>query len=246
MSHARALANAISGFETMPRSLSFEAVNLHDIPEVYDRKSKTLTLDKRDWQQPDVVCLALEGNRHNIFSLLQTKHKFSLGDAEQGSIPPADPKAVAQDMSDLQFVPRDMLKMAFRQGLGRVDILTGIIQSHFAGARFIHICSPPPVLAMRPLPAPEDRPADFNMSLYYLDFDACPPPLRLRIFEVQSEIYAEVAARHGAVFLAPPEQALTPDGFLDDAHWDSDPTHGNSLYGRLVLAQISAIVGTER
>ena len=239
MSHAIALAKAASG--AVPGRVTYEIVNLHDAPRLYDRKTKALKLGGRSWERPDLVCMALEGNHHNTFSLLHTKQKFRLGDAELGAVP----AGAGQEGGDLPFVPRDMLKAAFRRALGRLDRLTETIQAHFPGARFVHLCSPPPVLAMRPMPGPEDLPPDFNEMLYYLDFAACPPALRMRIFQVQAEIYAELAARHGSVFLAPPAQALTADGFLDSAHWDFDPTHGNARYGALVLAQIEAMLGQE-
>lgn len=241
MSHVGALTRAIEELDHGSDPMEYEAVNLRVSPDICDLKRGSLLLENRTWRRPDVVCLALEGNQHNVFSLLHTKHKFRLGDAALGAVP----ALTSQNSSELQFVPRDMLKSEFKSKLWRIDAFAATIHAFFPQARFLHICAPPPVLAMPPKPPPEEQPEGFDMMLYYLDFDACPPDLRLKIYELQTEIFAEVAARHGAVLLDPPRQARRPDGFLDTAYFDVDPTHGNSRYGKLVLAQIEAFIGEE-
>lgn len=222
-----------------PGPARFEIVNLRTAPDIFEPDSRILRLDGRSWQHPDVVCLALEGNLHNVFNLLKTPERFRLGDAESGSVPvaavPDDPDCPAGGW----FVPRDMLRALFKRRLKRLDIWTDAIHARFPKARFIHICAPPPVLALPPLPDPAERRADQNVMMYFMGFDASPPLLRMKIFDVQTDIYAELAARHGAVFLAPPAMARMAGGFLDPAYWDNDPTHGNTAYGRLVIDQIT-------
>lgn len=245
MSHVSALANAAGRTDDATGGLTYEFVNLRNEPALYDKREKKLLLANRQWSRPDMVCLALEGNLHNVFSLQQTKRTFSLGDAALGSVPPPDSTVASQDSVNPQFVPRDMLKLAFQRKLSHLDGLIVAIAAHFPGARFVHVCAPPPVLSLPPMPSPEDQPPDFNPMIYYLDFGACTPALRLKIYQIQTEIFVELAARHGATFLHPPVQSLSPEGFLDTAYWDWDPTHGNARYGRLVLDQIEATVAAE-
>ena len=247
MSHVMALANALAEGHGRPGAaafepVTFEIVNLREEPRLYDRKTRELRPERRRWRRPDVVCMAFEGNQHNVFSLLQTKQKFRIGDASLGSVPGAGEGAGEEDAL---FVPRDLLKMQFLRKLGRIDALSEAIRAHFPAARLAHLCAPPPVLSMPPPPPPGERPEGLNMMIYYLDFGACTPGLRMKIYDLQTEIFAELAARHGTAFLPPPEQARRPDGFLDTPFWDFDPTHGNARYGRLVLDQIEAFAAME-
>ncbi len=228
MSHTVALSNAI--LETEKAYL--EIVNLRTAPDIYHREDHILQLDARSWEKPDIVCLSIEGNHHNVISLTRIKENFRIGDEECGSVPADDKKG--------WFVPSDMMRMLLRQRLRQVKILESVIHAYFSDAVFIHISAPPPNLSFR---------ADDNQGKlreryvreFSQGFEAVPPLLRLTIYQLQCEIYMGFAAAFGAVFLKPPAAALSPQGFLDTAFRDDDPTHGNSAYGRLVIEQIKAI-----
>ena len=81
---------------------------------------------------------------------------------------------------------------------------------------------------------------------YARGFDLLSPLLRLKIYRIQCEFYARSAKTYGAVFFEPPAEALSPEGFLDPAFREIDPTHGNAAYGRLVIDQIKAVIGMEQ
>ena len=203
-----------------------------------------------------MVCLSIGGNLHNWFSLLENPRKFRLGDAVLGSVPPATLPQPGP-YPDRYFVPRDLLRSLFIQRLEETRILTEQIHAHFAQARFIQLCAPPPIKD-RPSPNAVAAPLlaesrvlgqdglDQSKIIHIMAFDAAPPQLRMKVFEVQTDIYAAHAQTLGALFLPPPPEALTPDGFLDRPYWDTDPTHGNAAYGRLVLKQIRVAAGIPR
>lgn len=93
----------------------------------------------------------------------------------------------------------------------------------------------------------DQRAAQNTLMAHFVNADIAPPPLRMKIFDVQTDVYTRCAAAFGAVFLEPPAAALTQDGFLDMAFWaTADPTHGNAAYGRLVIDQIKAVIGMDQ
>ena len=65
-----------------------------------------------------------------------------------------------------------------------------------------------------------------------------PPDMRMRLYEIQREIYASYAKKLNATFVQPPVVTLDEHGFLARDFWNIDPTHGNTDYGRHVLNQI--------
>lgn len=227
MSHVRALRSAL----TAEDEALVEVINLRLASDVFDSKTQKLSLGARNWSDFDVVCLSMGGNLHNVFSLMEGREPFALGDAQLGRVP-------TQDMTR-HFVPRDMLTAEFARRLKPMLQQERVAHEHFPRARFIHLCPPPPVRALRPSAASTTTLAAEVLLRFQMVFEAAPSSdLRRRIFDVQREIYAANASALGAVFLEPPAEAITPDGLLDDRYWDDDPTHGNAAYGRLVLRRV--------
>jgi len=230
MSHVAALASALGPGE----GARVEVVNLVTARDVFRFEVERLEMGKRDWGDPDVVCMAMGGNMHNWFSLLENPEPFRLGDAAAGSVP-ADPAR--------RFVPRDMLRALFEGRLKGVARCSALVQAHFPRARFLYLAPPPPVRALRPLDPDAAPPTGPAAQFRYLAFDAAPPDLRRRIYDIEREVLAGIARGLGAPVIDPPAAACSPEGLLGDAFWDEDPTHANATYGRLVLDQIHARTG---
>ncbi len=224
MSHIGALRKAI----TAEQADFIDTIALPALPEDLDPRRGEIKLWERKGLKANVVCLSIRGNFHNLFGLLENPEKFRLGDAVEGSVPTGG--------SDRRFIPRDMLRAHFK---GQLDTLltkwNDLLHSRFPGARFVHICAPPPIEDEAHLRA---HPGPFGPKMH---LGIAPRDLRMKIWELQVEIYEEQAARFGAVFLRPPAEALTADGFLKRAYWHGDPTHANALYGQLVLKQILSL-----
>ena len=240
MSHLRALRSAV----TTAEDHFLEIVGLRSAPDIMDQSTLILRMEGRQWQSPDVVCLSLDRNLHNVFSLKENPEKFRVGDAVLGSVPPVPPDH--SDQPTRRFVPRDMLQVMFQRRLRREENWTRIIHDYFPKARFIYLSGTPPPLDLPPVNP--DQPATQNtLMAHFVNADIAPSPLRMKIFDVQTDVYTRWATAFGAVFLEPPAAALTQDGFLDAPFWATgDPTHGNAAYGRLVIEQIKAVIGMDQ
>ena len=228
MSHVRALSDARTDAE-LDR---VQAVNLRDHPQAFDRKASRFLGVEGMEASPDLVCVTVAGNFHNIFCLMENPQKFRLGDAFSGSVP-AD--------KDRRFVPRDLLRAHFDQRLAAVWTMQRALHGHFPKARFAHLSAPPPVVALPKLSDAELAEGGKKAMLQFLAFDAAPAELRLAVWDLQQELCRDQAAGLNAVFLEPPRSALDAEGFLATDFWTDDPTHGNAGYGRLVLDQIAAL-----
>jgi hypothetical protein len=68
-----------------------------------------------------------------------------------------------------------------------------------------------------------------------------PPPLRLKIWKLQSEIREAECKRMGVQYLPAPAQSIGPDGFLVREGWSVDGVHATAWYGGLVLQQLANI-----
>lgn len=232
MSHIRALSDALSDARADSETGSVQALNLRDHPKAFDRKGSRFLGAADMVEAPDLVCLTLAGNFHNIFCLMENAAKFRLGDPLLGTVPEA--------AADRPFVPRDLLRAHFDQRLDPVWTMQRAVHARFPAARFAHLSAPPPVIALPALSEADLAEGGKKTMFQFLAFDAAPAALRLRIWGLQQELCREQAAMIGADFIEPPAAALDGAGFLAAGFWTDDPTHGNAAYGRLVLDQIAA------
>lgn len=221
MSHVEAIDRALSAADRG----RIRVIGLNREPRFYDVGANQLTLSAYEGRHPDLVCISLGGNFHNIFGLIELPQPIRIGDRAQGSVP-ADPVRA--------FLPHDLMRAHFERRIERLLGHAGAIHDRFAGARFLHLCAPPPIADESHLAA---HPGVFGARMH-LGF--APRALRLVLHGLQRDIYAARAARLGAEFLDPPAAARDGDGFLRRDYWANDPTHGNADYGRLVLDQIRA------
>jgi len=223
MSHVGAIARAL----TAEQKKRFTLVNLNADDGVMERENRRVNFDARNWPEPTTVCLTISGNFHHIFGLFEQPEPFRLGDAEAGSVP-ADPGR--------RFVPYDLLYAYFETRLKAVLGYEEQFHARFPGARFIHLCTPPPIADEAFL---RENPGQYFAKHMHRGF--APPDMRLRLYRIQSDIYAGFARKLGATFLRPDPAALDANGFLARDYWNIDPTHGNTAYGRLVVGQILAL-----
>lgn len=223
MSHVEALAQALRPDE----AASVRIINLNRAPKLYSVADNLLSPDAYPGPEPELVCLSVGGNFHNIFGLIELPQPISLRDARRGSVP-LDAEAAAR-----HWLPHGLMRAHFQRRLERLLQHLEPLHRRFAGARFLHLSAPPPIGDAAHLRA---HPGIFasRMARGIAPFD-----LRQALYRIQRDIAAERAQALGARFLDPPAAALDRQGALAEGYWADDPTHGNAVYGRLVLDQIA-------
>ena len=223
MSHTNAIRDALTQAE-LP---CCAVLNVNAQPALMSEKTQSFDMTAfPDWR-PDVVVLSMSGNTHNVIGLFNHPRPFAIGHPVHGRVP-ADP--------DRAFIPQDAARAFLAQKIAQRFAPFADLHAHYKGVTFVHLSAPPPV-------GDEDHiRANPGSFAEMLPMGISPPDLRMALFDLQTDIYAERAAQHGAAFLLPPRAALTDTGFLGPGYVADDPTHGNAAYGRLVLNQIDSLM----
>lgn len=169
--------------------------------------------------EPDFVCLCLGGNFHNVVGLLEHPQPFNFGS-------PMLQDAPSEDQAR-HLVPRALMRALFLQKAHPelMDILFGC----FSRAKRLVMNAPPPVADFAHI---KNNPGVFAERI---DQGPAPAELRLKLFDLQTEVFAELACDHGATFVTAPSHAKTANGFLSQRYANDDPTHGNAAYGAEML-----------
>jgi len=184
--------------------------------------------------KPDVVAMLQEttgpifsmvgGNAHNNFGIIQQGPAMDF-------IHPRHPHL--SNNSTAMRLPYQLVRDAVEQ---RASVWPAVFTAlcQLAPGRIIHFESPPPIaneqfLVKRLRGRFRARGLD-NIKIN-------PPTLRYKLWQTNSDIYRDLCARHGQVFVPSPEVAQTSMGFLAYSYWN-DPTHANQAYGALVLQRM--------
>lgn len=169
--------------------------------------------------EPDVICLCLEGNRHNVLGLVENPSPFSIGHEEAGCVPPMG--------GERHFIPYRVLWDIY--DTPRLRALTPNIFSLFPTAKRICLSPPPPVGDWKRI-----RLGPWMNALK--DRDPTPKELKLHLYRVQCEVLRDMAEKVGASFIEP-DESLLDDGFLS-IDYCADVTHGNVAYGEVMLKRV--------
>jgi hypothetical protein len=102
-------------------------------------------------------------------------------------------------------------------------------------AKVVFICTPPPKAENEFIRQRAAR------SLALDGESIASPALRLKLWRAEAELVRKLAEEYGAVFLDPPVETMTPDGFLRREYYE-DATHANAAYGSLVLDQLQGML----
>lgn len=218
MSHVRSLRSAAQ--ERGESDFRFEIIKPSAISP--GRREEVKLSLARLWcrigYRPDVLCLMLGGNVHNILGLLNHPVPFHLD--------PTQPQG--------QFIPRNMMRAGIEQRYAKQFALSDKIAAAFPHARRLVVSAPPP------LSDPEHIRRYAGSFRPNLAQGVSPEAHRLALFQLQTEVFRAYAARINAGFVTPPPEALTRSGMLAMPFARDDPTHANSAYGALMLARIRA------
>jgi len=174
----------------------------------------------------DVVVSSVDGNKHAMIGLIQHAIPFDLMDATGA------PSALAVGVT---LIPRAMFRGYFEFDMARSDCEKVIGLDKAGAQRTLHLAPPPPKADVAHI---LNKPETHFAANGILDRGVTPAALRLRIWELQVTVTAQILERSGIDMLAPPVATLTPEGFLHPDFYAVDATHANSAYGARVLDQI--------
>ncbi|APE43438.1 hypothetical protein BOO69_08415 [Sulfitobacter alexandrii] len=169
--------------------------------------------------EPDVVCLSIAGNKHNIMTLFEQPEPFTIAGKQL-------------DDKSRTSIPLAVMKDAIAEKNRGTAKTFNKMHDEFPNAKFIYICAPPPISdtsTIRHLP-------EFFQKMSVNGY--APNKLRHAVYKLQSDWYEKLAEQNGAHFIPPPAEAVTEDGMLASEFCGGDPTHANRKYGDLVLNQI--------
>ena len=225
MSHVQAIDRALTAAERQVISV----IDLNAAPDLFNKTANRINLGLLPVAGVTHVFLSIRGNDHNILGLIESPLPVRIGDGPMGSIP-ADPGR--------HFIPEDMMRSLMRARLE--DQSFGLMQDlarHFSAATICQLASPPPCGDAAHI---AKFPGIFRSLLHQ---GVSPMPLRRKIYDLHTELYQAACQKLGIGFIRPPQVAVAPDGAMKAEYWNSDPTHGNAAYGRLVIDQIVATAG---
>ncbi len=190
-------------------------------------KAGVPTTDLRDFYDPTHVFSILGGNRHYNVGLVEHEHKMQvLADADDMLLAP-DRTLISNAMM------RDLMLEMTRDPLFMMKNIRG-----FYSCPITHVMSPPPIDL-------EDISDKLDRAMQQLgDFTATPPLHRLRCYRIFCSVMREFCRREGFEVLDPPEEAVSPEGFLREEYHGPNATHANGRYGYLILRNILQSVVT--
>lgn len=220
-SHTQALEEAVKG------DTPFE---IHWLKTKAEARFGTLTMDEAvdrvtSLSAEDRLVVMHLGALHNIYGLLNSKPPFTFSGLETSS------EAAVN-------IPRATMKAMMREKICGDVVLRRIVKS--APCPVFHAMTPPP---KEKLQLPEKSGKLYRgASIQELGFS--PAPLRKEIWRLEQSEVAAYCDTLGVSPLAPPEQAITPDGFLKEDCYANDATHANALYGEYLRTQFAALLAT--
>ena len=216
-SHTNALSMALA--ETPDPS--FQVINVNTLDEQSDlTRQGLLRLSK-----PTHLVSMVGGNTYYQVALLEHPQRLQvLSGPEDTDLDPERHLVTYQMM-------RDFLANACR---GHFQLIARMQEVY--ELPLTHVISPPPLAA-----------ADLSDILppaYRKNGSAgtVPPLLRLKIYQMKSEIIREFCASRSFGVIGPPAEACDEQGFLRDAYRSFTATHAGKEYGHLVMKQIAEMV----
>ena len=223
MSHANTLAHAHRAAGSPPEYLVIPLTGRRAAmaPDVVDG-----TIVGTMPGQVRSLFLALYGNAHNSFALVEQDPPIWTKTADGRKVPP--------ETSGRRKMSRGAIRRRLSRALMPVQSDFAAYRKAYPDAAVFVVGTPPPICDEDHIRANPSAFAD------RLEQGVAPASLRVAVYAIQMELIAEFAAAEGFEVIAPPPEAVTPAGELAPAYWNRDPTHGNPAYGKLVFEQIRA------
>ena len=168
----------------------------------------------------------LGGNDHSMVGMLNHPRRFDF-------VLPEAPGLPVDETAEL--LPAGLLRAELARRIApHLEVLAACRAA--VPGRFVHIESPPPIPAAAHI---EAHPGVFKDLI--AERGVSPALLRYKLWRLHAALYQESCARLGVEFLAAPPEMQDEQGMMVQLAWNPDPTHGNHIYGRHVLAQLQAL-----
>lgn len=227
-SHAYAVQRAIEKREGKGRTTPVRAYRLAKIKNGKQQGDKSLE-DFLEIVRPlaptDIVLSMIGGNQHAVFSTIQHPQKFDF----------LEPGTVSHPEEGSELIPYRILAEAFSAGIRNGDGKSLRALRAATLARVVHIIPPPPK-------ADNEFIQQYHETLFANEGIAVrgvsSAALRLKFWRLQTQVLKDLCSELGVEVMMPPAVARDKAGFLVRDYYADDATHGNWLYGELVLREI--------
>lgn len=185
-----------------------------------------------DLDSRDLVVSLVGGNQHSSFSLIQHEQPFDV----------IAPDAAADTLADnVQIIPHNTIRAQFERGMRSNDLRRIFAVAKSGKMQTVHLSPPPPkedeAHILRKIEAAFTARGISEKGV-------SPAPLRLRIWDIQCKVLAEVLPEGSVQFLPPPDGSQTPQGYLHPDFYAADATHANTAYGVKLLHQLRKFTST--
>lgn len=177
---------------------------------------------------PDSICLCMAGNLHNRVASVEHPRPFTV------LFPGANP----QKDKDRWLIPYQVMLQSFQQLLRGWLKMANAVYHLFPQARRFYFNPPPPLQDWSGI---DELPEQLEEMLY---LGHPPADLRLRLYQLQTDLLRRYAESRGAQFIDTPPSTLDAEGFLAREFFDNDPTHANSRYAEVLYAHIMKCIGS--
>jgi hypothetical protein len=233
-SHTAAL---ISAKDFPERRSDYEHIRVYRLRKEKDGKAvgdstlETFCSDIRGFGPEDLVFSAVGGNQYAVISTVRDPINYDFLCSADDRISPG-----------AEIVPFRTVAGCISKGVrGAVGpVLKQIRES--TSARVFHLAPPPPKKDNKFIKTHfESRFADLGIE----NMGPTPAALRLKCWQVQLDCLADLCRDQGIELLKPPQQGLTPQGYLAPRYYAKDVTHANRRYGELVLRQMLELASAQ-
>jgi len=208
-------------------------INLGKITELGMKVTDIAEAAKAEVQDltPGAVCLSIKGNEHNVLGILENPVPFSIGEKAHGTAP-----RISQGR---HFIPFSLMEDHFSTYGSNLRLIK-LLYELFPVATRIYLNPPPPI-------------ADFehivrNPGIFCdkISLGSSPKELKMQLYRIQTKVLSRIALESNAIFVEPEPELLDAEGFLASPYYNTDPTHGNSAYGKIMLNKMLKLVGQEK
>ena len=176
------------------------------------------------------VIFSIMGNNHNVFGLLNHTQPFDFYFPENLNLP---------INSNARLLPVNLVAAILRRNMSSIFTITSQLLQYFKQPIY-QIESPPPIPSELHI---QKYPGVFKDKI--IELGVSPAPFRYKLWRLHSKIVSDNCQRLGISFIDVPTETQDEEGCLQERYWNTDPTHGNALYGDIVINQIRAIHGME-
>ncbi len=217
--------DALAGVEIRTANLREEAYQLKGFRPGVAASLPAALRDLVKAFRPDRIILVLQGNEHNVLSLIEHPRPFDfiLPDAPEL---PLDETRELLTYDAVAAVFRDMMRPSVHNLIDTFRALNA--------APLAHIETPPPM----PEQHVRNHPGVFRAKLQ--ECGVAPLPMRYKMWRARTAQLHEICAQLGTAVIPLPADVLAADLSLKAEMRAADASHGNAAYGALAVRSIIA------